>query len=92
MRETAPTAPTAETNEYDRTTAHGIAIEYRLNLDQAAQLARALAEAREAGFAAGLEERADDAHAAGYAEGLADGIDKGRRAALHPVSYGRPVL
>ena len=39
-------------------------------LETEINVARLLAETREAGFAAGLEERADDAHLAGYREGV----------------------
>lgn len=42
-----------------------------------AEITACLAAARRAGFAAGLEERADEAHLAGYREGYADGMVEG---------------
>jgi len=82
MRETAPTAPTAEINAHDREIARELYVAVRDGSGKSAiaLAARRIAETREAAFAAGLEERADEAHATGYAEGLADGIDKGREA------------
>lgn len=78
MRE-RPTV-THEITDDDRTEARRRwrAASWDPDADNETVLAQALADARFAGFAAGLEERADEAHLAGYAEGLADGVDKGK--------------
>lgn len=80
MRETAQTAPTADATTDELVLATDLYARAR-EVDPAlaiAEIVACLAAARRAGFAAGLEERADEAHEAGYAEGRRD-----ERAARH---------
>lgn len=91
MRETVPPAPTADATTDELVLATDLYARCR-EVDPAlaiAEIVACLNSARRDGFAAGLEERADEAHLAGYREGVTAGA-AASRAVFEALFAGDP--